>query len=247
MRIARRRDLREGKRVMLLGGTSDIGLALVRALQEHAPREVALVGRHGDRLEAAAESLRRQGVERALVVELDALDLDAHAERLREADAQLGGADIAILAVGVLEPEVEALRTNVLGAGSLLLHVSELMRARGRGTIVVLSSVAAERPRPTNAAYGASKAGLDALARGLRERLWRDGVRVLVVRPGFVFSSMTAGLKPAPMAVPPSTVAQCTMAALRDGRQVVRAPGGLRWPMLAVRLMPRALMRRMKL
>lgn len=247
MRIGRRRDLREGSRVLLLGGTSDIGLALVRALHEHAPREVALVGRDRARLQSAAESLRAEGVGRALTCELDALDLDAHGERLREADAQLGGADIAIVAVGVLGPEVEALRTNVLGAGSLLLHTSELMRARGSGTIVVLSSVAAERPRPANAVYGASKAGLDALARGLRERLWRDGVRVLVVRPGFVFSSMTAGLKPAPMAVAPSTVAASVLAAMRDGRDTVRAPAGLRWPMLAVRLMPRAILRRVKL
>jgi decaprenylphospho-beta-D-erythro-pentofuranosid-2-ulose 2-reductase len=249
-----RRDLREGARVLVLGGTSDIALALVRALQEHAPREVALVGRDGARLERVAESLRGEGVERVITCELDALDLDSHAERLRAVDAKLGGTDIALLAVGVLgsrtggvEEEVEVLRTNVVVAGSLLLHVGELMRARGAGTIVVLSSVAAERPRPANAVYGASKAGLDALARGLADRLWRDGVRVLVVRPGFVFTSMTAGLKPAPMAVTASTVADSTMAALRGARPVTRAPGRLRWPMLVVRLLPRALMRRMKL
>jgi len=244
---------------MVLGGTSDIALALVRALQEHAPREVALVGRDRARLERAAESLRSEGVARAIVCELDALDLDSHAERLRAADAELGGADIAVLAVGVLGPradgeaenavreEVDVLRTNVVGAGSLLLRVSELMRARRAGTIVVFSSVAAERPRPANAVYGASKAGLDALARGLGDRLWSDGVRVLVVRPGFVFTSMTAGLKPAPMAMTASAVAADVMAALRDGRHVTRAPRRLRWPMLAVRMMPRAAMRRLAL
>lgn len=276
----RRRDLREGSRVMLLGGTSDIGLALVRALQAHAPREVALVGRDGARLERAAESLRAGGVTRVLTFELDALDVDAHARRLRDADAALGGADIAILAVGVLgsragsaargddrggaavageaggtagtdedaaRGEVDVLRTNTVGAGSLLIRMGSIMRARRAGTIVVLSSVAAERPRRANAAYGASKAGLDALARGLADRLWSDGVRVLVVRPGFVFTSMTAGQKPAPMAVTASTVADEIVAALRDGRQTVRAPGRLRWPMLGVRLMPRAIMRRVEL
>jgi decaprenylphospho-beta-D-erythro-pentofuranosid-2-ulose 2-reductase len=191
------------------------------------------------------------------VSQLDALDLPSHGKRLREVDRELGDTDIMILAVGILgarpgggeDPAqaVEVLQTNTVGAGSLLMQMGEIMAARGVGTIVVLSSVAAERPRRSNAVYGASKAGLDALARGIADRLWASGVRVLVVRPGFVFTAMTAGLKPAPMAVTPQQVAQEIVRALKEGRETVRAPRRLGLPMLGVRLMPRALLRRVQL
>jgi decaprenylphospho-beta-D-erythro-pentofuranosid-2-ulose 2-reductase len=252
-----------GRRVVLVGGSSEIGLAIVAELQRHAPREVALVGREGASLDAAAAKLRAAGCASVTTVEVDALDTDRHGQALDRALAALGGADIVIVAVGVLgEPAggadggtgvsddadaaVEVLRVNTVGAGSLLLRAAERLRAQGGGVLVALSSVAAERPRPANYVYGASKAGLDALARGLGDALYDEGVQVLVVRPGFVRTRMTRGLPAAPLAVEPDAVARATVAGLRSGAQVVWVPAVLRWLMLVIRLLPRQLFRRIR-
>jgi decaprenylphospho-beta-D-erythro-pentofuranosid-2-ulose 2-reductase len=118
------------------------------------------------------------------------------------------------------------------------------MRAQRRGTIVVLSSVAAVRPRKANPVYGAAKAGLDAFARGLADRLHGTGVRVLLVRPGFVTGRMTAGMPPAPLATTPQAVGGATAKALDGGRDTVWVPPALAGLAFALRLVPRPIWRR---
>ena len=240
----------------MLGGTSEIALAIVRELQTRAPREVALVGRDPGALARVVEDLRAAGCPRAIALELDALETDRHAEIVGEAFEQLGGADIVILAVGILGERgglpvdvagaVEVLRVNVVGAGSLLIHAARHLRDSGGGALVALSSVAGERPRRGNVVYGASKAGLDALAQGLGDALHDDGVRVLVVRPGFVHTRMTSGLDPAPLSTTPEVVARVVVDGLDRGAHSVWAPPALRWLMTVVRMLPRPLFRRMK-
>jgi decaprenylphospho-beta-D-erythro-pentofuranosid-2-ulose 2-reductase len=112
--------------------------------------------------------------------------------------------------------------------------------------VIVLSSVAAERPRRANPAYGASKAALDALAQALADALHDHHVRVLVVRPGFVHTRMTRGLEPAPLACTPQDVARAVMQGLERGAQTVWAPSRLRYVMLAMRMLPRAIFRRIE-
>ena len=245
-----------GRRVVVLGGTSEIALAIVRELQGRAPREVALLGRDPDALARAAEDLTGAGCPRALTFELDARDLDRHEQLIGEAFDELGGADIVILAVGVLgqrgglpddtSAALEVLQVNLVGAGSLLIHSARRLRAQGAGTLVVLSSVAAERPRRANAVYGASKAGLDALAQSLGDALHDDGVRVLVVRPGFVHTRMTQGLQPAPLSTTPQALAHVVMHGLDHGAHTVWAPRTLCWLMLVIRMIPRPLFRRLR-
>jgi len=242
--------------VVVLGGTSEIALAIVRELQTRAPRELALVGRDPSALRSAAEDLRASGCSNASTFELDALDTDRHGEVVAQAFAELGGADIVILAVGVLGERgglpvdvadaVQTMRVNLVGAGSLLLHSARLLRDGEGGAIVVLSSVAAERPRRANPVYGASKAGLDALAQALGDELHEQGVRILVVRPGFVHTRMTRGLDPAPLASTPQAVARVTLDGLDRGAHTVWAPRALRWLMLVMRMLPRPLFRRIK-
>jgi decaprenylphospho-beta-D-erythro-pentofuranosid-2-ulose 2-reductase len=246
----------QGRRVIVLGGTSEIGLAVVRELQRGAAREVALVGRNRESLESAAEELRAAGCPQVITVELDALDLDRHAEGIERAFGELGGGDIVVLAVGVLGERgglpadvagaVEVMQVNLVGAGSLLIHAARALRERGGGTIVVLSSVAAERARRSNAVYGASKAGLDALAQGLADALHEEGVRILVVRPGFVRTRMTTGLDPAPLSTTPQAVAERVLDGLNGGADTVWAPRALRLLMLVMRMLPRPLFRRIK-
>ncbi len=245
-----------GRRVVVLGGTSEIAIAIVRELQSRGPRELALVGRDVSGLRRAADELAAAGCERVLTFELDALDLERHEQVIGEAFEELGGADIVILAVGMLGergglPEdvsaaVEVLQVNLVGAGSMLMHSARQLQSRGSGTLVVLSSVAGERPRAANVVYGASKAGLDALAQGLGDAMREQGVRVLVVRPGFVRTRMTQGLDPAPLSTTPSAVARVAVDGLERGAHTVWAPSTLRWLMMVVRALPRSLFRRLR-
>ncbi len=245
-----------GRRVIVLGGASEIALAIIHELQGQAPRDVALVGRDPDALTSAADDLRVAGCPRVSTLALDALDPDRHGEVIAQAFSGLGGADIVILAVGVLGerggmPEdpagaVQTMQINLVGAGSLLIHAARQLRDAGGGAIVVLSSVAAERPRRANAVYGASKAGLDALAQALGDDLHEQGVRMLVVRPGFVHTRMTRGLDPAPLARTPQAVARVVVNGLDSGAHTIWAPSTLRWLMLVMRMLPRPLFRRIK-
>jgi decaprenylphospho-beta-D-erythro-pentofuranosid-2-ulose 2-reductase len=245
-----------GRRVVVLGGTSEIALAIVRELATSAPREVALLGRDGARLAQAADELAPR-CEYVSTIEVDADDTDRHEAAVATAFERLGGADIVILAVGLLGERgglpydlngaVDVLRVNVVGAGSLLLQAARRLDAQRHGTVIVLSSVAGERVRRSNVVYGASKAALDGLAQGLGDALDSRGVRVMVVRPGFVQTRMTRGLDPAPLATDPATVARAVVRGLDRGDTVVWAPASLRWLMLVLRLVPRKLFRRLPL
>jgi decaprenylphospho-beta-D-erythro-pentofuranosid-2-ulose 2-reductase len=245
------------RRVLLLGGTSEIGLAIVRRLGSQGPVRPVLLGRHPEALGVALGELEQAGCFGGEVGALDADVPAGHEAALASAFAAVGGFDVVVLAVGVLgaqaaldasvEQALEVMRVNFVGCGSLLLRTLRLLRAQGHGTVVVLSSVAAERPRSGNAIYGAAKAGLDSLAQGLADASAGSGVRVLVVRPGFVISRMTAGLKPAPMATTPGAVAQATVAALDGHAHTIWVPSRLRYLFAVLRHLPRRLYRRLPL
>lgn len=111
----------------------------------------------------------------------------------------------------------------------------------------MLSSVAAERARASDAVYGAAKAGLDALAQGLADAVAETNVRVLVIRPGFVSTRMTGGLKPAPLSTRPQAVADATVAALDRRKRTVWVPGALRYVLTVLRHLPGPIYRRLPL
>ena len=238
-------------RVVLLGGTSEIGLAILSALDLGPETEVILAGRDQQRLEAAGKSLGRP-VELA---RYDAVETDAHQGFVDELTAG-GVPDLVIAATGVLVPQERAERdvrlaatmieTNFTGHVTTLLAFGEAMRKRGSGTIVVLSSVAGVRPRKFNSVYGATKAALDAFARGYADSLHGSGVRVLLVRPGFVIGTMTEGMTPAPLSTTPSAVGVAVARALRGSRSVVWVPAPLAGVATAMKLVPRPLWRRLK-
>jgi len=241
---------RMGK-VLVLGGASEIAHATVRELLRNGPFTVALAARRPDAIDASALEEAGAVVER---IEFDARAVATHEQAIGSVFDGEGDVDLVLLAFGVLGSQEQAEReaaaaveiadTNFTGAVSALTIAAERLRAQGHGTIVVLSTVAAQRPRGSNYVYGASKAGLDAFARGLQLRTPETGVRVLVVRPGFVTTRMTAGLRPAPFSVGPERVAAEIAAALGRDTQIVWVPPLLRPVMWLVRLMPRALVRR---
>jgi decaprenylphospho-beta-D-erythro-pentofuranosid-2-ulose 2-reductase len=248
----------ENTRVLLIGGTSEIGLAIVRRLGLHDPVRAVLLGRDQERLARAAESLERDGRAAAVSTQaLDADDLDAHVPAVAEAFERFGGFDLVVLAVGVLGAQegldadraraAEVMRVNFVDGGSLLLASLGRLRAQGHGIVVVLSSVGAERARAGNAIYGAAKAGLDALAQGLADATASTGVRVLVVRPGFVRGRMTAGMSPPPMSTTPDAVAAATVRALDTKAHTIWVPAGLRYVFAVLRHLPRPIYRRLPL
>jgi len=241
--------------MLVIGGSSQIAAAIAGELARDGVREAVLAGRSQSALDAAAAELRAAGAARVETVPLDALDTGGHRAALERAFELLGEVDVAVLAVGVLGARgglpsdipaaVDVLRVNTVGAGSLLMETARLMRTQGHGTIVVLSSVAAELPRASNAVYCASKAGLDALARSLDDELREEGVRVMVVRPGHVRTRMTAGLPEPPLTTSPAVVARATSRGLRRRARTVWAPGALRFVAAALRALPHAIFRRL--
>jgi decaprenylphospho-beta-D-erythro-pentofuranosid-2-ulose 2-reductase len=239
------------QRVVLFGGTSEIGQEILAALRLPPEAEVVLAGRDEQRMMAAAKPLSC----RVRTLRYDAVALDTHEAVVDEAFAS-GPVDLVITAAGVLagqdvldEDPLRAGRlveTNFTGHVTTLLAAAARLRAQGRGTIVVLSSVAAIRPRRANFVYGAAKAGLDAFARGLTDSLRGSGVRVLLVRPGFVTGRMTHGMKPAPLATTPAAVGTAVAAALRGNAAMVWVPRQLGALAVTLRLMPRPVWRRLR-
>ena len=189
-----------------------------------------------------------------LAVDFDGEDVPSHASVVDQAFGS-GDVDVVVVALGVLgdqeqawQDHAAALRTvsvNYTAAVSTGVLLAARLRRQGHGAVVVLSSVAGERPRRSNFVYGSSKAGLDAFFTGLREALRPDGVRVLVVRPGFVRSRMTEGLEAAPLSTTPEAVAEAVRRALVERRDVVWVPSALRWVMSGLRHVPAPLFRRL--
>lgn len=243
--------------VLVLGGGSEIGLATARRLVADRARRIILAGRDAAALDAAAEDLRRGGADAVTVTPFDALDRGSHAAFVERCWAEHGDIDLVVVAFGVLgDQDVaehdtdEALRiidTNFTGAVSVLVPIAERMRAQGHGSIVVLSSVAGERARRSNFVYGSSKAGLDAFCQGLGDALVGTGVRVVIVRPGFVHSRMTEGLEAAPLATTPDAVAEAILDGLARGREIIWVPAALRGVMSGLRHVPRPVFRRLPL
>jgi decaprenylphospho-beta-D-erythro-pentofuranosid-2-ulose 2-reductase len=240
--------------VLLLGGTSEIGLACVRALGGGELGRVVLAGRPSARLDAAAQDMKDAGVTDVEVVALDATRTPEHGPAL-QAVFDAGDVDVVLMAIGDLgdqeaaeaDPElaVQTAQATYVGPMSALLHAAFGMRRQGHGVIVVLSSVAAVRARRSNFVYGSAKAGLDSFAQGLGAALAGSGVSVVTVRPGFVRTRMTAGLPAAPFATDAVAVAAAVRDAVRDRPQVVWVPSALRYVMTVLRLLPRPLFRRL--
>lgn len=240
--------------LLLLGGTSDIALALAGHYAGDGLRTVWVAARPGPSRDAALSRLRSDGLE-ARAVDFDAADVDGHDQLLESlADDDL---DMVVLAAGVLltgesswqDPAaaVGQVQVNFVGAVSAASHLAPRLVAQGHGVIVALSSVAGERVRRSNFVYGSTKAGFDAFFLGLGEELRGTGVRVLVVRPGFVRSKMTQGLPEAPLATTPEHVAVAVARGVLDGKDIVWVPSALRWVMSGLRHLPRPVFRRLPL
>ncbi len=238
------------KRILVLGATSGIAEATIRIWASHG-ESLFLVGRNADRLSAVAADARTRG---AHLVETAVTDLDhtaTHPELLAHAVNALGGLDIAYIAVGLLGEQSRAersfaetgqiLHTNFVVPASLLTWLANHCAQRHGGTLAVLSSVAGERGRRSNYIYGSSKAGLTAFVDGLRNRVDREGVRVLTIKPGPVKTAMTEGMKGEGKFADVNKVAATIVTAIDKGPKgadVLYVPGIWRIIMGVIRAIP---------
>jgi short-subunit dehydrogenase len=241
--------------VLVLGGRSEIGLAVAERLVRGGSRKVVLAARRCEDLDGEAARLLDAGAAAVERVEFDADEVAAHEAVLREIANAHGPLEIVVTAFGVLGEQERAERdaahavavvhTDYVAHVSVLTHLANLLRAQGSGQLVVFSSVAGIRVRRANYVYGSAKAGLDGFASGLADALAGSGVHLLMVRPGFVIGRMTEGMSPAPFSSTPDQVADATVAALKRRSHVIWVPGLLRPVFAVMRLLPRAIWRRM--
>lgn len=241
--------------VLLLGGRSEIGLAIVRLLVERGARSVVLAARGGKPDEDTERMLRDAGATRVETLDFDVTATNTHESVVERAVELVGDLDVVIDAVGVLgstqayenDPRAaaESAITNFAGHVSVGLAVAAALRRQGHGTFVVLSSVAGVRVRRANYVYGAAKAGLDGFAQGLGDALTGSGATVMVVRPGFVRTAMTADLPDGPFPTSPEHVARAVVDGLAAGRETVWVPAALGPLSGVLRLLPRAIWRRL--
>lgn len=242
-------------KVVVIGGTKGIGRAILRQLAERGD-DVFLLGIDEAELERSARDAEQRGGGRKHVgtAVCDMEQPEGFAAALDAADQALGGFDTVVITAALfatqarLEEDAEFARrlltVNFANTVVLCEHVKKRLLARGGGTLCVFSSVAGERGRKPVVLYGASKAGLSAYLEGLDHKHRAEGLRTVTIKPGFVKTGMTEGLKPPPFAGTPEGVAKDTVRAIDRGTPVKYTPSPWALVMLVIRHLPRFVMRR---
>ncbi|WP_166904878.1 SDR family NAD(P)-dependent oxidoreductase [Mycobacterium sp. DL440] len=239
--------------VVIFGGRSEIGIEI--AVRLAAGAVVVLAARRAGELDEQVAAVLAAGAAEVHTSEFDADDVAAHTHVVEAIETAHGPIDTAVLAFGVLGDQdraevdpahaVVVVHTDYVAQVGLLTLLAQRMRAADRGRLVVFSSIAGARARRANYVYGSAKAGLDAFASGLADALHGTGVRLLIVRPGFVIGRMTAGMDPAPFSSTPAEVAEATAKALARGRSAAWVPWVIRPMIFVTRFVPRPIWRRM--
>lgn len=235
--------------VLVIGGTSDIGVATAEALVAAGAIDVGLAMRDpaSERSLAAIARLESAGAT-VSTWPLDVADTETIEPFVTQRFANQRW-DVAVVAAGILGEQVDfdasadetaaGFLVNTVGCSAVSAAIARNMAAAGSGCLVILSSVAAVRARSANFTYGSTKAGLDAFARGLADANAKTGVQVVCVRPGFVRTAMTTGLDDQPFATTPEAVAADIVEAVQSRKSgIVWSPGILRWVYLVLRNIP---------
>ncbi len=245
------------KKVLIVGATSAMAIAVARKFAQKGDR-LFLVGRDKDKLSASANDLLVRGADKVMTFEMDANDLEIHRDMLKQAQTDLEGLDTVLIAHGTLpdqkscEQNVQQMlhefMTNGTSTIALLSEVANIFEQQKMGTIGVISSVAGDRGRPSNYVYGAAKSAVSTFMEGLRARMFKVGVHVLDIRPGFVDTPMTQGLNlPGMLTVSPDTVANDIYRAFEKKKNVIYTPSFWRYIMLVIKSIPSIIFKRLSL
>ncbi len=241
--------------LLLLGGTSEIGLAIVAEYLKKGPARVVLAALPGDPLrDSAVAACKDAGATSVEVVDFDARDTESHPAVVEKAWAG-GDIDVAIVAFALdgdpeelWQNQAKAVRVadvNYTASVSVGVLVGQKLKAQGYGRIIVMSSVAGERVRRSNFVYGSTKAGMDGFYLGLGEALREFGPRVTVIRPGMVRTKFSADVKEAPFTVDKEFIAELAVRSADKGKDLVWAPAQMRAVMSALRHTPRPIFRKL--
>jgi decaprenylphospho-beta-D-erythro-pentofuranosid-2-ulose 2-reductase len=243
-------------RVVFLGATKGMGRALARKMASRG-ESLFLLGRSEDELAKSASDLEAHGASGDVGwAHCDLLEPSEFAAALTAAEEAMGGYDTVVVTAGLFASQEELEEDSVLAAQMATVNFTNTMvfceaarhalLRQGGGTLCVFSSVAGERGRKPVIIYGATKAGLSAYLEGLDHKYRQEGLRVVTVKPGFVRTSMTQGLKAPPFAGDPDEVADTVLKAIDKGTPVVYAPAPWKAVMAVIRRLPRSVMRRVK-
>ncbi len=245
------------KNILIVGATSAIAISCARQWAAQGCR-FFLVARNGERLQQVANDLLARGAALAAVHQLDINSLDRHPAILERCASELGGLDLVLVAPGTLPDQascqedpllaVREFNTNAVSVIAFLTAVANVLEAQRQGSLAVISSVAGDRGRPSNYLYGSAKAALSTFCEGLNARLSKVGVHLLIIKPGFVATPMTAGLPlPGPLVATPEKVASDILRAIEKKRDVLYTPWFWSVIMLIIRSIPRRIFKRLSL
>ncbi|MBU2741634.1 SDR family oxidoreductase [Acidithiobacillus albertensis] len=235
------------RHILIIGATSAIAEATARIFAQDGDR-LYLVARNAERLSVVASDLKVRGATQVETMTLDANETSQHAQLIAQAEAAMEGLDVVLIAHGTLsdqmacqasyEDTLKELQTNCLSVISLLTHVANRFEEQKKGTIVVISSVAGDRGRQSNYIYGTAKAAVSTFMQGLRNRLYRSGVKVITIKPGFVDTPMTADFKKGKLWASPSQIGAGIYQAIQKKRDIVYLPWFWRFIMLIISTIP---------
>lgn len=247
---------REPPRVLIVGATSAIATETARAYAASGAR-LFLTGRDLARLDGVAADLRVRGASAVETAVLDVTDLRRGPEVIEAAWAAFDGLDVALVAHGVLPDQARcqssaddalaAIEVNFTSTVALLTPLANRFEAAGGGCIAVISSVAGDRGRQSNYVYGSAKGGLDRFLEGLRNRLFRSGVAVVTLKPGFVDTPMTAGLRQGALFATARRAGRAVHRAIEGRRDVAYIPWFWRPIMAIIRALPEPVFKRLRL
>ena len=244
------------RKILVLGATSGIAEATCRVWAARG-HHLFLVARNSEKLDMVAADLRTRGAGSVHTAVADLDDTAGHHNLLTHAVNSLTGLDIAYLAHGILGDQhtaeqefghaAQILHTNFVAPVSLLTWLANFCAQRRSGTLAVLSSVAGDRGRKSNYLYGASKAGLSAFLGGLRNRVDREGVTVLNIKPGPVRTAMTSGMKGSSKFADVDKVAQTIVSAIDKRRDTLYVPFQWQPIMFVIRHIPERIFKKLNL
>lgn len=245
------------KRILVIGATSAIATACCRLWAEQG-HEFFLVARDAEKLQQTAQDLEARGAKSVNSFTMDVLDTPQHALMLQQCISTHRQIDIALVAHGTLpdqaaceqDAELALQEFSINGSSviSLLSLLAEQFTLQRCGSLAVISSVAGDRGRPSNYLYGSAKAAVSAFCEGLHARLFKIGVHVITIKPGFVDTPMTQGLTlPNALVVPPEYVAKQIVSAINNKKAVLYTPRFWALIMLIIRSIPNFIFKRLNL